>query len=267
MTASIDAIRIWYGELSAGEIFSNHIAGFKSSSLAISEDLSLIDINITYYATTIQEIKVGFFGGNTTLSPMFGPETTFLLEASDPQCPYRTTISMDSNTSSAVLALSAMNYSVTIQTAPPGAPLYESNVCDPKHPTTSCYCTDSKPALTYLKDANRTSQDIVITTANATVYNVTFIYESGVCFEVVGSEAFSLSKGEVSEINSIEYSCFNSSGAFVAKGSNTTLSVSLFSRYSFGAFWNERYGTLISSTDSVAFDYNISNSLVYVNDQ
>jgi hypothetical protein len=71
----------------------------------------------------------------------------------------------------------------------------------------------------------------------------------------------------VSTVNSIEYSCFDSSGTFVAKGSNTTLNVSLFSRYPVGTFWIEGYGTLVSSTDSVAFDYNISNSLVYVNDQ
>jgi hypothetical protein len=145
--------------------------------------------------------------------------------------------------------------------------MYESNVCNPKHPTTSCYCTDSKPALEYLKDANRSSQDIVIVTANFSVFNVTYIYESGLCFEVVGSEAFSLTEGDVSTRNNIEYSCFDSSGVFVAKGSNTSLQVSLFSRYPFGTSWIESYGTPISLTDAVAFDYNISNSLVYINDQ
>jgi hypothetical protein len=267
MSASIDAIRIWYGELSAGEIFSNHIAGYKSSSLLISEDLSLTDINVTYYATTIQTIKVGFFGGNTSLSPMFGPETTFLLSASDPQCPYSTIATLDANTSTAMVSLSAMNYSVTIQSAPPGAPLYESNVCDLKYPTTSCFCTASKPALQYLEDANRTTQNILITTANATVYHVTYIYESGICFQVVGSSTFSLTEGDTSTSNNIEYSCFKSSGAFVAKGSNTTVGISIFSRYPYGASWIGSYGTPISRMDGAVFDNNISNSLVYINDQ
>ena len=268
MTASIEAIRIWYGELSSGEIFSNHISGFKSSSLIITEDLSLIDINVTYYATTIQQINVGLFGGNSTLSPMFGPETTFLLSASDTQCPYNTTAALDANTSTATIYLSAMNYSITIQSAPPNAPTYTSTVCDPKHPTTSCKCTVSKPALQYLQDSNGTTQSIVITIANSSAYEVTFIYESGMCFDVVGSEAFALFEGEVFTSNKIEYSCFPTNGSFVPKGSNTTVYVSLFARYPIGVSWILDEENPISSTNGVvAFDYYISNALVYIDDQ
>jgi len=60
------------------------IASFKSSSLVISEDLSITDINVTYYATTIQALNTDFFGGNYSRSPMFGTEKTFCLRVAQP---------------------------------------------------------------------------------------------------------------------------------------------------------------------------------------
>lgn len=198
---------------------------------------------------------------------MFGPETTFLLSATDAQCPYRTTAALNSNTSTAIVSLSAMNYTVTIQSAPPNAPSFQSNVCDQRHPNTICYCSDPKPALQYLQDSNRTTQDIVITTANATVHNVTFIYESGICYQVIGSEGFSPTDGNVTVANNIEYSCFDSSGAFLAKSSSVRVNVSLFARYPIGAGWVGDSDNPISITDGVAFDFNVSNAVVYINDQ
>jgi len=160
-----------------------------------------------------------------------------------------------------------MNYTVTIQSAPPSAPFYTSNVCDPHHSNTSCYCTNSKPPLQYLQDANRTIQKIVIHTANVTVYIITYIYEAGICFEAVGTEKFSLTEGVVSKHKNIEYSFFDSNGAFVVKGSNTTLQIYLFPRYPVGAYWTQTYDTPISLTNAITYDYKISNSLVYINEQ
>lgn len=54
---------------------------------------------------------------------------------------------------------------------------------------------------------------------------------------------------------------------FVTKGSNTTIQLFLFSRYPVGAYWIEAYDFPISLTNAVTYDTNISNSLVYINDQ
>jgi hypothetical protein len=176
---------------------------------------------------------------------------------------------MDSNTSSAVLALSAMNYSVTLIEAPPNAPIFSPDVCDPQHPQTPCYCAESKPPKEYLMDANKVSQNITITIANSTVYNVTYVYESGVCLQAVGSESLSTIDGVLTEQNGVKYSCFQSNQTFLKSDSSKSLHFYLFQRYPFGTYWfDESFQPVIVSLSdmNVLFDRNITNSMITVRD-
>jgi len=266
LVASIEAIRIWYGDIGSSVIYTNYLAGFKSSSLFISEELSLADITVYYYATTIQQINVGFFGGQT-LSPMFGEETSFLISALDSQCGYSYTGNLESNSSSTTVALAAMNYSITIATGPLSSPNFASDVC----PQTTCYCADSKSPLQYLFDSNEISQNITITVANETVFDVTYVYKSGVCLEVVGADQLSTSDGNVSYIDGVTYSCFQSDTTFMTSQSTKPLQFLLFERYPFGTQWfDKNLNSLpISSSSGIVITFNrdVTDSVVFVQDQ
>jgi hypothetical protein len=191
---------------------------------------------------------------------MFGPETTFLLAASDSQCGYSLLLPLDSNTTSRVsVAIAAMNYSVEILSAP--NPLYSN---------TSCFCAKSKGVIEYLTDASSTSQNITILEANTTLCEVTFIYKSGVCMEVVGTELFPTAEGAVSEVDGITYSCFPSSATFLSKGQSWPLKVLLFERYPADPTWIDAaaQSVLISKSSGIAMvvDREVPNAEVFIHD-
>ena len=273
LTATIQAVRIWYGQLEPTDIFTNYLAGYLTSSLYVTEELSVGDITIIYIATTLQQVQIGFFGGNSSFSPMFGAETSFRLSATDNQCAFSLDVSLDGNTSSTTVLMAAMNYTVSIVSAPLQPPIYAiEGICDPnsQHTSTTCYCADSKPPMLYLQEAGLDKQNITILLANASLYQVTFIYESGVCFQAVGSEELSGTDGNSTVLNGVTYACFPSNGTFLASGSSKGLLVLLFERYPIGVGWlDSNLNPLLISASSgvkVSFDRNISNSIVYISD-
>ena len=270
MTASVEAVRVWYGALHSTEIYTNYLSGYQASSLYISDDLTITDINVTYFATTLQQIQVGVFGGYDLMSPMFGSETAFSIKALDKQCGYSRTIYLEPSTSGTSICIAAMNYTITMISAPQVMPQFAPDVCDSQNPQTPCACANSKDPLAYFSDSNQLSQNITIIQANNTIYTVNYIYVSGVCLQAVGTESFSLSDGIISMQNGIKYSCFGSSTSFLSSKTSRYIHFVLFERYPATFEWYNpatQQALLLTRYSNVKFDRNISSATLFVHDQ
>jgi len=231
LTASIDELRLTYGEIDSNAIFSDFVVGVDPSHVTIPPSKTMSDVALNFYSTSKQPVQIGLFGGTMKI-PMFGQETVFSITPSDSQCAYNITARMDSRTSSYNDLIAAMNYTVNFVSGT-SAPLFADDACDATNSAgTKCFCDNSKSPLKYLTDAGELSQDITITSIDSsTPYVVDFIYHSGVCVEVVGSESFSMVEGNKTVVNGTVQSCFDTASTILSKGQNVSVKIVLFERY------------------------------------
>ena len=188
LNAMIDEFRVYWGEMSEQEVYNNFIIGNNPSHITIGGKDTMTDLDVTYYSTTLQNIKVGAFGGDSTPIYMFGPETTFLIESTDVQCNYSVNAHINADGSGFRKPMAAMNYTVTIKSSLSNAqmPKYDTLACV----ASGCICDPSKVPLKYFRDANLLSQTINIVEANNSDYIVNFTYHSGLCFDSTATGSF-----------------------------------------------------------------------------
>ena len=246
MDAKIDEFRVWSGELPAHIIYSHYLTGVDPSHITLSSFFTVTDINVTYYATSLQLITVGMYGGNSQF-PMFGDETEFTLTALGAMCDYSLTYTLDSQSSSYSQAIAAMNYSVTLTASAKTAPTFTD--CGNAF---QCFCDPGKPPVTYLTETGKLSQDVYITEVGDFPYHLAFTYHTGICFEVKGSEHFS----------EVEGPCIDSDATILHKRQNWTLSIVLFELYPDGHGWLQSSSIPVTALN----DYRVDNGKVIITD-
>ncbi len=196
----IQEFRIYYGALGADMVYSNFLSGADQSRLTFASDITKSNINVTFYATSRQTIRVNMYGGLNpigSVSKMFDSSSQFLLKPVDATCGYSKGLSL-SSTSSFVGVFAAMNYTVTLTSAVNKAPSFSSSACDPNSGAANCICAQSLLPLTYFQSTNTASQDITIVTVNSSEYTVNYNYRSGMCMSVSSTDTFSTTPGSSS---------------------------------------------------------------------
>lgn len=245
LIASIDEFRIWSGHLSEAVIYSHYLTGVDESHIQLSSFITHTDLYVTFLATTVQSVNVAFYGGASGMF-MFGSETTFVAEPIDKTCGYRSFFTLNGDYSSLTQTIPAMNYSVTLLNTHVPAPSFAD--CGPIE---QCYCARNLDPYSYLDNLQKLSQDIIITSAENSVYPLIFTYHSGVCYQAIGSESFSNVAGP----------CVDSSATVLNTGDSLKLHILLFERYPEGSQWISQ-----SKISDPFIDYNVSNGQIVVFD-
>jgi hypothetical protein len=228
LRAQIEEFRVTHGGLTTAELYSNYIIGVDPSHITIPASATSADVKVEFFATTKQLIEVGMYGGTHAKTKMFGTDTIFQLAAASDKCAYHVEYAMYDDGEPFLQSLAAMNYTVLMVSDPP-TPVFRSDSCSLIHPDTPCTCAVSKSPLEYLEDADALSQNITIVEANTGIYNVSFIYQSGVCMEIVNTEKFSTTSGDTDMFEGL--SCFHNDQTYLEKGDKWTLHIYLFERY------------------------------------
>lgn len=231
----MEEFRIYYSTLSPEMIYSNFLSGYDQSRVKFAPANTQGNIELNFFATTRQLITLNVFGGIDPATRMFGSETSFMLSAAGPMCSFTLNVSLENNGESSVTMLaSAMNYTVTMVTAPEEAPAFNESACVPGSPGL-CVCDDSLPPSEYFALAEQTAQAITIVAANDAEYTVTYTYRSGLCMVMPGSESFSKVEGDLTVMPG--ESCFAASSTVMKEGEKATVRVVLFERYPSTPAW------------------------------
>lgn len=240
MEASLDSVRIWYGELSKSVIYNHFLAGADPSHITLTSAQTVGNINITFASVAQQYFKIGVYGG-TNSYPMFGSETKVQFIPVDQSCLYRPTFPVSALTSAVEQTLSAMNYTVVLEAT--NQPLYFGTTNDPEQPTVPGKCSISDTPQTYFKNAGSTNQTITITYVNQSTYNVIYTYHSGICMEAQFCNncpiypatspggSFLRNVTTVSGVELVHESCVSASQLILPKGDNITIKFTLFELY------------------------------------
>lgn len=227
VNALIESVRMWKGSLSASDILDNYMRGRDFSEVQIPRALtaSTQNIRVQFYATAMQFVDINFFGGLKEKVRLFGRDTMFDVNAVDPMCLFSAPTRLAD--SSATVLLPAMNYVVTLATTPL-SPVFAENTC---YQEKTCFCDVTKSPRDFLIDSNTLSQSLNL--ANGVLAGVRiqldYIYLTGLCFEVAGSQDFSLTQGDSTIVP--DQTCFNKSTFRMNKGDLYTVEIKLFERY------------------------------------
>ena len=281
-----EEFRIYFGELSKADSQTLFLVGTDPSHLTISSDRTASDIWINFYSTSLIDMNIQFYGGstgprNSSLQDvdvdtnyafkMFGDETSFQLNPEDGQCNYRPIFSLDPETSSTQAKVPAMNYTVTLLDSSLSAPEFSDTSCPSNQ--APCFCGASKSPFQYMTDANLLNQSLVVTEVNSTLFVFQYYYRTGLCYEIIGSEHFSLTEGQA---NSEGDSCFSKDVFYMDKTDGSSLksknvTILLFERYPEGINWfainNQNQYVAATWTDPPLVNWFIENSTLTVLDQ
>ena len=287
--AQFDEFRIYFGEISKTDAQNLFLVGADPSHVTISSEHTESDIHLTFYSTSLINFNINFNGGSpgpkksfkvlSNISDfttsyeykMFGRETSFQLNPTDQKCGYRPKFSLNSETSATRSQVPAMNYTITLLDSKLPAPKFSQDSCPSSY--TSCYCGTSKSPFEYMSDANLLNQSFIVTNVNSTMNIFQYYYRTGLCYEVIGSEDFSLVEGTV---NSIGDSCFDPNIFYMDKTDgnslkNKNLTIKLFERYPEGVSWftrnNEKKFNAVTWTDLPFINWFIENSTLTALDQ
>ena len=218
---SFDEIRLWEGLLSLAAIAETALLGVDPTIVILNTTDTLYNIQIDYLVTTEEVTKVAFFGG-LSRNRMFGSESVFLIQALDPQCAYNLTVFLDPYYSATSVLLPAMNYSVTLLP-------YNTPLPAPKFsPSPVTQCSQTLDPYSYLAAADQLS--VQIFTDLRTTYNLyaTFIYHTGLCMHMRGSENFATSAPSPN-ING--HICYNHNTTMLQRGQKWPINITLLELY------------------------------------
>ena len=255
LSATFQEYRIYFGEITYSEAHSIFLVGIDQSHITLSSESTQTNMSLTFYSTSQVELDVQFYGGSpgpipsnlpnvstSFLYKMFGSETSFQLNPVDPQCAFRPTFSLDPHTSSTnPVSVPAMNYTITLLPNSLPAPQFSDTSCPSA--ITPCFCGVSESPFQYMSNANLLNQSFVVIDVNTTVSVFEYVYRTGLCYEVIGSEQFSLTEGEA---NNEKDSCFPenvfymdmaSSVSNINSPKNKQVQMNLFERYPEGTKW------------------------------
>ena len=290
LDVQFDEFDIYFGELSNSDVASLFLIGTDPSHVTISSDNTLSDIYLTFYSTSQVEVDVQFYGGspgpaisssgNNTLNDvstsflykMFGSETSFQLIPNDPQCTYAPIFNLDPETSTThPNFVPAMNYTITLMSSALPAPEFSASSCPSG--TTPCFCDTSESPTVYMTNANLLNQSFVVIDVNTTISVFQYYYRTALCYEVIGSEYFSLMEGQA---NSEGDSCFSSDVFYMNKTDGSSLkyknvTIKLFERYPEGVSWftvnNQNQIVANIWTDPPLVNWNIQNATLTIFDE
>ena len=262
LNAQFHEFRIYFGEISKLDAQTIYLIGTNPNRVTISSENTISDIYLTFYSTSQVDMDIQFYGGSpgptnnslnistSFLYRMFGSETSFQLIPTNETCMFRPKFSLNPvSSSSRSIRVPAMNYTITLLDNSLPAPKFSSTSCPSGF--TPCFCSESKTPFQYMMDANLLNQSFSVIEVNSTVNIVQYYYRTGVCFEAIGSEQFSLVEGsDISSDKSL--SCFNEDVFYMSKEDRNPLKskilkVKLFERYPEGVTWftvnNQKYVT------------------------
>ena len=225
LRCSIDEFRLWSGELEASAVEANFLIGVDPSHVPLSKSSTQTNVQVYFYATSTQQYEVDFLGGLSAQARMFGADSKFAFNASDPQCGYSKTLSIDPASSSIVVELVAMNYTVTLLQSP-STPNISG---DPLKP-----CAQSLNPYTMLASAGQLQQELGVYAVSLDAVSTVFTYRSGVCFEALGTEHFA--RGVQSEPSEFQ-ACFATGDVYLNKGDSWPVTVKLFELYPTSSAW------------------------------
>ena len=247
MVANIDEFRVWSGELPAHIIYSHYLTGVDPSHITLSSFFTIADVNVDFYATSMQLVNIGIFGGHSKI-PMFGEETVFIAQAYKAMCNYSVQFAMDPAASSFTQFIPAMNYTVTLTQSASNGPTFSDCgnavqcFCDPVH----------KNPITYLSELGELSQNLRITDVDDSIYYINYTYHTGVCFEALNSLQFATVDGP----------CFPADATVLKKHQNWTLQFILFELYPEGNDWVQASPKPVYALT----DYTVDNANITITD-
>ena len=250
LDAQFDEFRIYFGELSKSDAQSLFLIGTDPSHVTISSANTESNIYLSFYATGVVNVNIQFYGGSpgpnnssllnaetSYLLKMFGSETSFKLIPVDQRCAYNPVFSLNPQTSSSEKKVAAMNYTVTLLDSKLPAPEFSVTSCPSDD--TPCFCGASKSPFQYMTDAGLLDQSLSVTDVNTTLLVFQYYYRTGLCYEAIGSERFSVVQGVA---NSEGDSCFAPDVFYMNKTDGSSLKkrsviIKLFERYPEGVTW------------------------------
>ena len=223
--------RLWYGEILPDKAFSNYLVGTTPERLYIPRFATKYDVEVSFLATTLQDIKVGIYGGESR-QRLVGQESKIQLTSIDPRCSYKPIVSLSRGSSAVQKKFAAMNYTLSIHTLDVPAPIFDAGVCDQAFDAnTNCACGESLSLKDYFTNAGLMSQPISIGDVSTVAIEYEFVYKSAVCLELIGGESFSEAEG-VSPIDGDEIvSCFPQAAKVMDKGDSVDVVINIFERY------------------------------------
>lgn len=249
---AISEFRIYSGELTKKQVYSNFLIGDDPSHVSLSSSQLYKNVNIIFMATSTQSFRIGFYGGASVQAPMFGYESLFTIAATDSQCGYSITVPIDPLSSSIRRSLAAMNYTVTFASQPP-APSF---VIDPY-----TYCDASVDPYSYLNSIGGLSQTLTMPYVDDTSYYfVNFTYRSGVCFVAGGTEMFATVQ-PIPQFSGL--TCFKTNSTMFIPGDQTNISITQLEYYPQDSSWASQPFGLCSSPTQDKF---VENSIVNIMD-
>ena len=230
-------------------------------------------MNIAFYGGSPGPSTKSSLNGTSFLFPMFGTETSFQLNPSNDTCKYRPKFKLDPTSSSTgSVKIPAMNYTITLLDNSLPAPEFIITSCPAYTP---CFCGSSKTPFKYMTDANLLNQTFSVTEVNSTVNMFQFYYRTGLCYEVIGSDQFSLIEG-VDQNKDRSLSCFPQDIFYMDKTDGSPLktkklTVKLFERYPEGVSWftlNDQKQYITNKwTNPPLVNWFIENSNLAISDQ
>lgn len=253
MSAQINEIRIWAGLLSNTSMAQSLVQGCDPSYIAFASTDVTRPLQITYKVTSKVTMAIGMYGG-LSMSPMFGIESSYQVTALDPQCSYNVKMSL-SATSTAYMLLPAMNYTVTLLP-------YTTSVPAPKF--TGSSCASSLDPYSFILSTQQLSQTLGVDLLNSTTLNATFIYRSGLCLDVIGSQNFSTT---VPSADTNGLVCYSTGTTILNKGDIYNMTMKLYELYPSSSAWlTTSAASILSSTAAAIKDFMIPNSEIDISD-
>ena len=254
---AIDEVRLWDGALSELNITETFALGVDPTLLSFTANQTVYNIQINYLVTSEVVVNVGFYGG-LSRNRMFGSESSFHIQALDPQCNFNTTVTIDPFYSEASILLPAMNYSVTLLplTKHLPAPIFT-------YPT----CSSSMSPYNYLEAAGELS--VSIHTDLLISYNLyaTFVYHTGLCMSIAGGESFATFEPAPDKFGRV---CYSRDSTMLNRGQLWPLNITLFELYpaytGLDPAWESVKLSMDLSIGTAVQDFVVLDSIVEITD-
>jgi hypothetical protein len=262
MSAFVHDFRVTYGALSRKAIYSQYRVGNNPDTITLLGTDTMADVQVAFYAMTKQLVEIGMYGGSSHAGgqkqgglEMFGPESKFLVEATDYKCDYSFEVALNRDGSPIQLNLAAINYTVTLVESVGSAPRHIDEAINFFQPSSPFLCDDSKPPLEYFNDAKSLNQTVEIVIPTASYVKCNFTYVSGVCMTVKDSDDFSEDSGLLNIVDG--ESCFEEDVTMMQTGLTKKLDIYMYERYPRENHWIDSLSFLVDRPEYEYAAYDI----------
>jgi hypothetical protein len=223
MKGSVDMFTLWWGELSSSTLFTRYINATVPSALTLSEQVTLTDVEVVFYAQSTINIDIELVSGSSRLT-LFD-SVPFLIQAVG--CDYNLTVVSGRAEERLRLSLPALNYTVTILPFTVPLPLYTPAAC--YLPGERCVCGAPVQPYDYLLARKSLSQSISIASLSSENVSISFTYHSELCMDVLNADSFPDTRGDL-YIYELQ-SCFTKNTTFMKPHENYPIEIIVYERY------------------------------------